>query len=118
MKVNENLLSGVFVQRQSTQPIVEQPASYDEYGINEMMPFYYHIGPSFGFLLIALGIALFVGQILFLLGGCALPFLLKKYICTKCKRTFIRLKAPQKCSICGGKVVPLEDYDPDKKNLN
>lgn len=114
MKVNENLLSGVFVQRQAPKPVVEQPASYEEYGLDGL-PFYYHFGPSFGFLMIALGLALLVGQILFIVGGCVMPFYMKKYICTKCKRTFVRLKALETCPICRGKVVPVEDYDPDKK---
>ena len=110
MKVNENLLSGVFVQRQSTKPVVEQSASYEEYGLDGL-PFYNHLGPSFGFFMIALGLAFLVGQLLFLVGGCVMPFYMKKYICTKCKRTFVCLKSLETCPICKGQVVMMKDYD-------
>lgn len=112
MKVNENLLSGVFVQRQ-TQTVVEQSAV--EYEDLDGLPFYYSMNASFAYLLIALGIIVLIGQILFFTFGCIMPFCLKKFICKKCRRNFVRFKNPEKCSICGGQVVPAEDYNSDKK---
>lgn len=112
MKVNENLLSGVFVQRE-TQSVVEQPAT--QYEDLEGLPFYYSMNTSFAYLLIALGIIVLIGQVLFFVFGCIIPFCMKRFICTKCRRKIIRFKNPKKCSICGGVVVPIEDFDPDKK---
>lgn len=112
MKVNENLLSGVFVQRQTTQTVEQPVPQYEEL---EGLPFYYSFDLSFSYLLIFLGIVLLVGHIVTIVFGCVMPFYLKKYICTKCKKTYVSWRKPQRCSICGSEVVPIEDYDPDKK---
>lgn len=111
MKVNENLLSGVFVQRE-TQPVVEQ--SVVQYEELEGLPFYYSFNTSLSYLLIIFGVLLLIGQIFLVLFGSILPFCLRKFICTKCRKTMIKFNNPERCPVCGGKVVPIKDYESNK----
>ncbi|MDE6138065.1 MAG: hypothetical protein K2F57_01180 [Candidatus Gastranaerophilales bacterium] len=112
MTISENLLSSVVVKREVQAPA---PTIYeDDYGL----PFYYNFDFSFAVWLIVIGIGLFIVEFIVLSLGFLLPFCLKKYICTKCKRVSKHIQKPEKCKICGGEVMLLDEYNKlNNKNL-
>nr|QGT49792.1 hypothetical protein Melaina855_1790 [uncultured Candidatus Melainabacteria bacterium] len=117
MKHSENLLSGIVVKREIHHPTTSQaPTYYEEL---DGLPFYYNFDFSFAIILIVLGIGLLIVEIIVMGLGFILPFCLKKYICTKCKRISTHLNSPQKCNKCGGEVMLLDEYNKiNNKNLS
>ena len=112
MPISENLLNIAIVKREIKAP---PPTVYeDDYGL----PFYYTMDFSFAAWLIVIGIGLFIVEFILMSLGFILPFCLKKYICTRCKRVSRHIQKPQKCKMCGGEVMLLDEYNKiNNKNL-
>lgn len=102
MKIANNNINGVFVQRQIVET-VEQPTQYE---MPEGLPFYYYFNFNFAITLIVLGV---IAMIISAVGSGFFYYLVifkKKYKCPKCGHTFndIRGKKPT-CPICGTECV-------------
>ena len=98
MKIANNNLNGVFVQRKVVET-VEQPTQYE---IPEGLPFYYYFNLQFAMTFIILGIIAlvvsFIGSGLFYY----FIFFRKKYKCPKCRHTFYYDKKKDPiCPKCG-----------------
>lgn len=98
MKIANNNLNSVFVQRQVVET-VEQPTQYE---MPEGLPFYYYWGYQFSFILIILGVVAFIISII--ASGLFYYFIFfrKKYKCIKCGYTFYDNKNKEAiCPRCG-----------------
>ena len=98
MKIANNNLNGVFVQRKVVET-VEQPTQYE---MPEGLPFYYYFNLQFAMTFIILGIIAlvvsFIGSGLFYY----FIFFRKKYKCPKCRHTFYYdKKIDPICPKCG-----------------
>ena len=98
MKIANNNLNGVFVQRKVVET-VEQPTQYE---MPDGLPFYYYFNLQFAMTFIILGIIAlvvsFIGSGLFYY----FIFFRKKYKCPKCRHTFYYDKKKDPiCPKCG-----------------
>lgn len=98
MKIANNNLNGVFVQRKVVETL-EQPTQYE---MPEGLPFYYYFNLQFAMTFIILGIIAlvvsFIGSGLFYY----FIFFRKKYKCPKCRHTFYYDKKKDPiCPKCG-----------------
>ena len=117
MNIPENLLNNPIVKREVKPAITVQPTELPVETI-EGLPFYYYFDIKFASLLIGIGIILFIFNILIGIGIFIIPYLVKKFICTKCKKIIYKRTNPQKCSVCGGIVVPIKEYSPETTKIN
>ena len=108
MNENQNMPSGVVVNRQTQTQTVVPDSSYED--LPDGLPFYYTMDMRLCIMMIILGIILGIAQLIITIGLILLPFLRKEYRCIRCKTKFIKLSKPEKCPLCGGIVIPEKEY--------